>query len=112
MLAFVVGLVLAVWGLLRLRAVPRTRAGHPRAYDVEEAPCAPQPIAETHAPPQTISRDAVRRSSSLASRAPGSLCERALVSILRRARTIRPALRASRVRLHAADFKRMTVLRA
>ena len=121
MLAFVVGLVLAVWGLLRLRAVPGARPDH---TDAGEAPCAPSLHAETNALAQTISRDAVRRSCFFASRAPGPLqhknnvCERAFVSILRctrtirGARTFRSALHASRDSLRAVDVMRMTVLPA
>jgi hypothetical protein len=117
-LALVVGLALAVWGLLRLRAVPRARPDHSRDDYVGEAPRAPSPHAGTHALPQTISRDAVRRSYTFASRAPGPLCERAFESIRRRtrartgARAFMPVFRFSWHRLRAPDFMRMIVLRA
>ncbi len=79
MLAVLVVLGLAVWGLL-WAAAGCVRAGHGGAGDVSFAP-----EAETPCVLQTISRGAgVRRSFSHASRAPGPLCERVFVSNPRR----------------------------
>jgi hypothetical protein len=73
--ACLVVLVLAIWGALRVQAPPR------RAHACRTA------ADHAVALPPTTSRDAVRRSSFLhASRAPGPLCERVLVSVLRRKR--------------------------
>jgi hypothetical protein len=111
-LALVVCLVLAVWGLLRLRAVSRAQTCHAQAEDARadrmgDAPRAPSPHAERRSLRQMISRDAVRRSPSFASRAPDPLCERIHVSNGRFKRTgVRarwPARRSVRRVLHAGD---------
>jgi hypothetical protein len=78
-LAVLVVVGLAVWGLLRAVA-GRAQPGHSGAGNVSHAPHADTVLL-------TISRGAgVRRSNHSASRAPGLLCERAFVFNPRRAR--------------------------
>jgi hypothetical protein len=106
--AWLVVLVLAIWGVSRLRA-PTGRADHAEAT-----------LADACDLPLTISRGAgVRRSFPFAPRAPGLLCERAFVIHPRRKpplagpRAFRPALwsrRRDHVRAHS--IMRSIVMRA
>lgn len=112
---FFVGLVLTVWGLLRLQM--STGRAQPVHVHAEGAPSAPP--SETFTRPRNISRGGeVRLSSQNAPRAPGSLCERAFVSSthrsrrLNRPRVFRPARWVLRGRLSARCCMRTLVLRA
>ncbi|KAF0184029.1 MAG: hypothetical protein FD160_786 [Caulobacteraceae bacterium] len=117
MLAVLVVVGLAVWGLLRA-VFGHARPGRSDAGDVSRAP-----HADASSILLTISRGAgVRRSFSHAPRAPGPLCERALVSNPRRARVFkglrafspapRPPMERLKSRLRVHSVMRSIVLRA